>query len=583
MNEYLRKDVGDRRTGANITGINVNLENMNNLTNDFTHAFNEIENFARRSDELAIRNEKTKLMLDIEQKKVNFRQTYLDDPSTYASDEKFQEVGRLYKQEMVDAQKTILASKYLSQDEKMLLNKEIKLDFSKTWLDPAKKRNMAVSQDRINDVVMINDTLVNIYSNEDFNRTDVLPNYVKRATKSFNPLIEMGILTEGDVNKALVKGMSQIEGARLKQMTLDKIINNDTYTDSQKEQMLKEAMDSLSNDSRIKELATALTSEYGFDEEEKAYLESSLKSQYKESQNYLNGKMKQVKNANSNRSALYGQGKAQNTYDNKMVKAVAKNDLLEVIHINTGMEFTTQEVLDVNNSIYFEKYYGKERYEFANPYNTACAKVIRDSEFNEQIANKIATIKSQTGIEPSTREKAQIINEYVGANIRNIGDDIVLLKDIGNRKTLGIPTKVLLTGKDDPRAYDIHDVFISAKKFNEEEPIEIRGSWFFGTNPKKRFGDLLNTPIDSNGTTLNTTIGRDKLTKYIVGIIKRDEDLEKVSKVDMGRAIERVLKDDVMMAQIKEDLPLIYKLECSPINYEMQHLKPYQRGVEYGK
>ena len=46
--EYLRKSVADRRTGANLIGIQVDTNNMNNIAPDFKIAFNELEAFAKK-------------------------------------------------------------------------------------------------------------------------------------------------------------------------------------------------------------------------------------------------------------------------------------------------------------------------------------------------------------------------------------------------------------------------------------------------------------------------------------------------------------------------------------------------------
>ena len=169
--EYLRKSVADRRTGANLIGINVDTNNMRDLTPEFEMAFNQLEAFAKQTDNLKIENEKRKIALEIAQSRVDFKEKHLTDPTVYNSQKKWDEVTRLYEEERKKAKKRISESKYLSADEKTLYSEDVDLDFKKDWLDPLNKRNGAVVQERISaamsniDMITSIASMGNIYDN----------------------------------------------------------------------------------------------------------------------------------------------------------------------------------------------------------------------------------------------------------------------------------------------------------------------------------------------------------------------------------------------------------------------------------
>ena len=233
-NEYLRKSVADRRTGANLIGINVDTSNMRDLTPEFEMAFNQLEAFAKETDEIKINSEKKKIQLEIEKSRLEFKDKYLSDPSVYSSQEKWDEVTRLYEEERKNAKKRISESKYLSKDEKMLYSEDVDIDFKRSWLDPKMKRNGVVAQERIDEATMLFDIAVNNACLDDLYKTDTIDRFIKQVNEIYNPLINSAISTKGDKNKAMIKGVSTIEGARLSKKLESDILYNPMLSDEQK-------------------------------------------------------------------------------------------------------------------------------------------------------------------------------------------------------------------------------------------------------------------------------------------------------------------------------------------------------------
>ena len=278
--EYLRKSVADRRTGANLIGISVDTSNIRDLTPEFEMAFNQLEAFAKQTDEIKINSEKKKIQLEIEKSRLEFKDKYLTDPSVYSSQEKWDEVTRLYEEERKKAKKRISESSYLSADEKVLYNENIDLDFKRSWLDPKMKRNGVVAQERVDEATMLFEIAVNNACLDDLYKTDTIDKFIKRVDEIYNPLINSAISTKSDKNKAIIKGMSRIEGTRLSRKLESDILYNPMLSDEQKKAEINKAIETLKNPQRINDITENMTKEFGYDNYEKEYLKSSLKAQY---------------------------------------------------------------------------------------------------------------------------------------------------------------------------------------------------------------------------------------------------------------------------------------------------------------
>ena len=278
--EYLRKSVADRRTGANLIGISVDTSNIRDLTPEFEMAFNQLEAFAKQTDEIKINSEKKKIQLEIEKSRLEFKDKYLTDPSVYSSQEKWDEVTRLYEEERKKAKKRISESSYLSADEKVLYNENIDLDFKRSWLDPKMKRNGVVAQERVDEATMLFEIAVNNACLDDLYKTDTIDKFIKRVDEIYNPLINSAISTKSDKNKAIIKGMSRIEGTRLIRKLESDILYNPMLSEEQKKAEINKAIETLKNPQRINDITENMTKEFGYDNYEKEYLKSSLKAQY---------------------------------------------------------------------------------------------------------------------------------------------------------------------------------------------------------------------------------------------------------------------------------------------------------------
>lgn len=575
--EYLRKSIADRRTGANLIGINVDTNNMRDLTPEFEMAFNQLEAFAKQTDEIKINSEKKKIQLEIEKSRLEFKDKYLSDPSVYSSQEKWDNVSRLYEEERKNAKKRISESKYLSSDEKALYSENIDLDFKRSWLDPKLKRNSAVAQKRVETATMLLETAVNNACLDDLYKTDTIDNFIKQAGEIYNPLIKLGISTDGDKNKAIIKGMSSIEGTRLSRKLESDILYNPMLSEEQKKAEISKAIETLKNPQRINDITENMTKEFGYDNYEKEYLKSSLKAQYENASIELDKKLYNLSVQNKTQKSLEALQKKENNIDNKMMKAVEKNDPFEYMKVKYDLDLTTKEALAIENSHYHQEMTGYTFPTFADPDNPIIGRVVSDEGISE-IKGAIS-LKTKDGTEEvKTQDRANCVEEYIAKNYTKQGDDNAMRKDLGNRIP-GLNPTVLLKGKENPLYYTTWDIlkkgednkFKVAKNGN---PLGLSG------DAQKNYNKLLSTPINEKGDTLNTVKGKQVLNRFFYGYMEmnkvQDAKLEKrMEKPE--KALQYILENDDVFENFKEMLPILYTLKVSPVNYSEAKLFPYER------
>lgn len=580
--EYLRKSIADRRTGANLIGISVDTSNMRDLSSDFEMAFNQLEKFARETDELKINNERTRLKLEIANNRIAFKEKYLSDPSVYASQEKWDETSRLYEQERINAKKLIAESKYLSKDEKSLWAKDMDLDFRKDWLDPMNKRNGVVVQERVNEATTLLETAVNNASMDDLYKTNTIENFISQANNIYQPLISLGIATDNDRNKAIVKGMASIEGTRLERKFENDILYSPVLSDEQKAEEIKKAIGSLNSDTRINSIADNMSKEYGYNDYEKEYLKSSLKAQYQKAEVELNKKLYKLTTQNKTQKALEALQRKQNNKDNEIMKAIEDNDPFKMIKATTGVNMTTTEIMAHGNSSTLEGIYGYTMASFGDINSSITGKVVSDVGMGN-INNDISFAKNDKTLNVNTEYIVKnIIEPYISENYRNFGDDIAMRKDLGLR-IKGLNPVVLLEGKNNPLYYSAWDTL----KIGKESPFQMAKQALLpmglDSKSRKRYNELLNSTFDGKTGTFNTVKGSEVLNTYLSGLIeqKRDNDpkLDAQAKGDYNIALNTLLKNNDIFEEIKEIMPILYKIKVSPINYQQAKLLPYQRQV----
>lgn len=572
--EYLRKSVADRRTGANLIGISVDTSNIRDLTPEFEMAFNQLEAFAKETDNLKIESEKRKIALEIAQSRVDFKEKYLSDPTVYNSQEKWNEVSKLYEEERKKAKKRISESKYLSADEKALYGEDVDLDFKKDWLDPLNKRNGAVIQERISAAMSNIDMITSIASMGNIYDNGVIEKAIKDIKTEYKDLISLGVQTESDMNFTLAQKIPMIEGSLFFKKLDQDIIKNPNYaTAKEKMAEVDKIIDIFKNPERLEKISE----QYGFEDNTKKYFELKTAEVYGNLKKDVERNLYNLSVQNKTQKSLEALQKKENNFDNKMIKAVEKNDPFEYIKVKYDLDLTTKEALSVQSSSYYQEMSGCTIADFKDPNNIIIGRVVSDEGISE-IKGALSFISKNGTIEVTTQDQANIIEEYIARNYTEQGDDIAMRKDLGNRIP-GLNPTVLLKGKENPIYYTTWDILKRGKdnKFGVAKngnPLGLSGS------SQRNYTELINTPIDKNGNTLNTVKGKQVLNRFLYGymIMNKTQDAKLEKRMEKPeKALQYILENDNVFAKFKEMLPALYELSVSPINYVEARIKPYER------
>lgn len=335
--EYLRKTVADRRTGANLIGINVDTSNMTGMDNVYLDAVVQLEKFAKQSDELKIQNEKNKIALDNEKQMIEFRQKYFEDPSIYTDQAKWDNVCKLWNEEIKNQKKRVADSIYLTKDEKILYSKKLDNSFAQAWTAPLTKRNEAELRARVNEATQLIELATFNASQSGLYRIDTIDNFMKKGEEILNPLVSQGGITEQDKFSVLMSSVAEIDASIFNRNFESQILYNSNLTTEEKKAKISE-IKSMMSDKRVNEIADSFAKHYKINDGQKEYLKYKLKEQYQKSEIKLD---KQLYNLEKDK---------KNTLENnarKIQEAYYKRDTSKYIEYKFGMKnVSTSQLLD---------------------------------------------------------------------------------------------------------------------------------------------------------------------------------------------------------------------------------------------
>lgn len=286
-NEYLRKSVGDRRTGANLIGIHVDTNNMNNIAPDYAEAFNRIEAFAKEMDNVKISNEQTRIGLELAKQRLDFEETYLSDPTVYNDEDRFNEAIKLSETDLrKKGEKLIADSMYLDKTLKEQMVKSFNLQYSKMIFDARGKRNQVYIKQET-DKNRMNIEMAKQLASVDPDNTEM---YLNNIRNSYGALTRAGIYTKQDVDINFAKDIIDVEMGQLEMRAENSIINNSDLTIEQKQEQLKAFYNSLT-DEKINNISEGIVKNEQMDENIKEYTKAGLKYRYELMKGKLNEKM----------------------------------------------------------------------------------------------------------------------------------------------------------------------------------------------------------------------------------------------------------------------------------------------------
>lgn len=579
MQDYLKKSVSNQRTGANIVGITLDNLNLMNFSDDFKTTFNIIEEFAKRTDELNLRNEQEMFKVNLRRKQLDFEQKYAGI-DVYNDDDKYKSFIEDYKNLKIQAEEEIQKFKFLSPQDKKIFLEDYKNEYQEGYTKMLVKRNEAVTKKTVDKTQFLIESKIENIKLENISNQKAIVNGIKSIASDYDELVKVGYLDEYGKAVNLVKDISDIEMDIVERQINEEIIYGNKYpTMEEKKNAIKELQKNLNNPERINSMIDNTIKNYELDDQAnvRIYMKAKLENGYNKINVALEKNLYNLSVQNKTQKSLEALQKKENNFDNRMMKAVEKNDPFEYIKVKYDLDLTTKEALSIQSSPYYQEMSGYTLATFSDPNNPIIGRVVSDEGISE-IKGALSFVSKNGTIEVTTQNRANIIEEYIARNSTKQGDDIAMRKDLGNRIP-GLNPTVLIKGKENPLYYTTWDILKKGEdnKFKvatNETPKGISGKAF------KNYNKLLSTPIDEKGNTLNTVKGKQVLNRFFYGYMEmnktQDAKLEKrMEKPE--KALQYILENEEVFEKFKDMLPILYDLKVSPVNYSEAKLFPYER------
>lgn len=296
--EFLEKVVQNERTGANITGIQVDTSTQHLLNKPFLRGFEELEKIAKEMDAIKIKNKRTEFELSLEQMDLDFAEKW-NDPNIYRDKEKYEAMLEDRKALQSEKAKLLSSNMYYNREEKINLKKELENKNKEIILGYQKNRNIEYLRETINSTNANIDQLIAI-GQKNISPTDYdsISKYVKRISENLSYLKTPLGLSEKELENMIgTRAKTLING--IYQEHLNKIISDPNMSTDKQEIELKKLAYSMDNKEYKEKLATDLANEFAKEdvEQTKNFFLTSFDSETKTIINQYRARFNEIKRA----------------------------------------------------------------------------------------------------------------------------------------------------------------------------------------------------------------------------------------------------------------------------------------------
>lgn len=152
-NDMLKKYVAEKRTGANLAGIQVDTQSSALLDRGTgPMMLNALEEIAKRADIAKIENEKYNLLLTAEEMNLKFQNEKLTDPLLYKDEGKYNAALTDFNKIRKEKESLIAKSSFLTLSEKNQMIGKLKNNDEKILIDMRNKRNITYIQQQTDEI-----------------------------------------------------------------------------------------------------------------------------------------------------------------------------------------------------------------------------------------------------------------------------------------------------------------------------------------------------------------------------------------------------------------------------------------------
>lgn len=451
--EFLEKVVQNERTGANITGIQVDTSTQHLLNKPFLRGFEELEKIAKEMDAIKIKNKRTEFELNLEQMDLDFAEKW-NDPNIYKDKEKYEAMLEDRKNLQSEKIKLLNSNIYYNRDEKLNLKKDLDNKNKGIILGYQKNRNIEYLKETINSTNANIDQIIAI-GQKNISPTDYesISKYVKKISENLSYLQQPLGLTDKELENMIgTRSKTLING--IYQEHLNKIISDPNMSTDKQEIELKKLAYSMDNKEYKEKLATDLANEFAKEdvEQTKNFFLTSFDSETKTIINQYRARFNEIKRARAKEEraaqAFYRKQLKSSIKekDRQVEKAMNNKDPYAFLKYKYGIDVSYQELSDRDDLI--DKITGRTGISYADKDNNMAFRFVPPEintldEFNDYMAEN-----QFTGAERDKRVKSFAASSK-------------------------IPLAVIDKGMSDPKYKEIYEEGIYANSMRKKSKISI--------------------------------------------------------------------------------------------------------------
>lgn len=343
--EFLEKVVQNERTGANISGIQIDVNTQHLLDKPFLKGFEELEKLAKEMDAIKIKNKRTEFELNLEQMDLDFAEKW-NDPNIYKDKEKYEAMLEDRKNLQSEKIKLLNSNIYYNRDEKLNLKKDLDNKNKGIILGYQKNRNIEYLKETINSTNANIDQIIAI-GQKNISPTDYdsISKYVKRISENLSYLkTPLGLSDKELENMIGTRSKTLING--IYQEHLNKIISDPNMSIDKQEIELKKLAYSMDNKEYKEKLATDLANEFAKEDvaQAKEYFLTSFDSETKTIINQYRARFNEIKRARAREEKAMKKLYLRNQKIEQTLRSEKYSDIRKAFKKKYGRDMTDNDI-----------------------------------------------------------------------------------------------------------------------------------------------------------------------------------------------------------------------------------------------
>lgn len=561
-NDMLKKYVAEKRTGANLVGIQVDTQNAYLLDRGTgPMMLNALEEIAKKADIARIENERQNLLLEAEETDLKFKKERLSDPLVYSDDEKYYGAMSDFNNLRKKKESLIAKSSFLTLEQKKQMIGRLKNNDELTLIGMMEKRNGVVIQKQVDDIIANTERKVAIAGQLSINDVGGKEQVVQDITDMTETLKNLVGWNDSQASLYVSKNIMAMEKSIFGN-EINKIINSG-FSLSEKKNKINNLLLVVNNEEILNKMAEQYASQIKF---------NVTDEEFKESVNYFKTKIKDV--YNDVKASSYNQLESiekQMNYENKLKKMEYDQEIENAIYnrnpyklvyygSNKKIKPTFEQMLNNENGV-LQKFTDYSIADFGN-LNNGIAFPFITSAINNDINDRINQ-KKRSGQYKNYSELYQplydIATELSGKDGLSSSKRRAIIIDYGLKNKID-PT-ILIQGETNPDFFRIGNLMGEGNKIaNETGFVNQLASIKLSSKAQENFKKL------SSEFSEDKILGNYLMTQYILGYAKVNNRIDRLlERPDIE--LNEILKNKNQMVVFNQDIQMAKKFTSQRIDY----------------